>query len=230
MSDKVISLAARRQKRLGLSWYGMHGRPVNRPAYDAWIEPDGSLVMRFDPQAVDASKHGGSFTSAEDGTPTFTVRPAGHEIRIAADVARQWFDDMQSFGIASRRIAETRRGVYEWRCDPRGDGTYLVRHAHRRAVFEPFKPRPRKTMVGTGKIVEGVCGRFEERAHAMVAPSCIACRRVIQGGETAYHEQRNPGGRAWPGVVICSTCIKRTVERGVHEVTGAVESPQDGAQ
>lgn len=215
--SKVISLAARRQKRLGLSWYGMHGHPVNRDAYDAWIEPDGSLVLRFEPAAVDTSKRGGSFTNAETGEPTFTVRPEGHEVRIPADVAKQWFEDMQSFGIASRRIAETRRGVYEWRCEPRGDGTYTVQHAYRRGIFEPFRPRLRKTMVGTGRLVEGLCGPFEEREERMVAPVCEACRRVIQVGETAYHERRNPGGRAWPDAVICRDCIECAPQAGLQD-------------
>lgn len=214
----VISLARRRRERLGLTWSGMWGQPVNRDAYDAWIETDGSLVFRFDPAAVGDAK-AGSFTNADTGEPFFRIR-AGVEFRVPADVAKQWFDDMQSFGIAARQIAETRRGVYEWRCTPIGDGTYRVKHAHQTAVFVPFKPRLRKGLVGTGEVTTDVTGtKYEQQRRAMVAPTCI-CRRVIQVGETAYRERRNPHGRAWPNVVICSDCIQKAPREGLADAGG----------
>lgn len=217
MSEKVVSLATRRRKRLGLVMGGMHGQPVNREAYDAWIEADGSLVLRFDMSAVEVQK-GGAFTNTETGEAVFRVRANGHEVRIAADVAEQWFKDMQSFGIASRRIAETRRGVYEWQFEPIGDGAYRARHAHRVGIFEPFKPKLRKRYVGTGEVEDnGIC-KFERKERRMVAPDCDVCRRVIQAGETAYRERRNSNGRAWPDAVICVDCITKTSQRGIREV------------
>lgn len=216
MSDKVISLAARRRKRLGITWSGMWGKPVNRAAYDAWIEADGSLVLRFEPSAIE-SKTSGAFTNTETGEKVFGVR-AGGEVRIPADVAKQWFDDMRDFGIASRQITETRRGVYEWRFTPNGDGTFLVKHAYSSGVFVPFKPRLRKGMVGTGETSVDLTGhRFEIRTRGMVAPTCEVCRRVIQVGETAYRERRNPHGRAWADVVICSGCVTKAPQSGIRE-------------
>lgn len=217
--SKVISLAARRRKRLGLSSWGMFGKPVNRPSYDAWLEADGSLVLRFDPAAVELNKAGGSFTDAETGKPTFTLRDEGHEVRIAADVAEQWFKDMTSLGIASRKIAETRRGVYEWRFEPIGDGTFRARHAHRAGIFEPFKPKLRERYVGTGEIEYTGWGKFERREKRKVAPTCEVCRRVIQVGETAYRERRNPSGRAWADAVICSGCIAQAPQAGLREAS-----------
>lgn len=220
MIGKVISLAARRERRLGLAPLGMYGKPVNRPAYDGWVEADGSLVLRFDPAVVDTGKVGGSFTSGD--VPVFTIRPSGHEVRIPADVAAQWFDDMRSFGVASRQISETRRGVYEWRCAPREDGTFLVQHAHRRAVFEAFRPRGRRRHVPTGKLItDGFGHEFEERAPAIVAPDCEACRRVIRIGETAYREKRNPHGRAFGDAVLCAECIARSPGASLPKVGGA---------
>lgn len=219
MSGKVISLASRRRKRLGLTSWGIHGKPVNRPAYDAWIEADGSLMLRIDPSAVELHKAGGSFTDAETGEPTFTLRDEGHEIRIAADVAKQWFDDMTSLGIAARRIAETRRGVYEWRFEPIGDGTFRASHAHRAGVFEPFRPNLRARYVGTGEIEDNGWGKFERREKRKVAPTCEVCRRVIQVGETAYRERRNPSGRAWADAVICTECVTKAPQTGLQEVS-----------
>lgn len=219
MSGKVISLAARRTKRIGLSWWGMWGKPISRPMYDAWIEADGSLVLRFDPAAVDSSKHGGAFVDPETDKPIFVVRSAGHEVRIPADGAADWFKDMQSFQIANRRIAETRRGVHEWRCEPIEGGRYRVTHEHRCSVFEPFKPRLRREMVRTGEVVETPWGPQHEYKRAMVAPACAACRRVIQVGETAYREQRNPHGRNFGDAVLCVDCIRKTPGEGLREVS-----------
>lgn len=223
MSGNVISLAQRRTKRLGLTWSGMWGKPVNRDAYDAWIEADGSLVLQLDPAVVRDAK-GGAFTNAETEEAVFRIRN-GLEFRIPADVAKAWFDDMRDFSIAARQIAETRRGVYEWRCTPSDDGAYRayrVEHAHRSAVFVAFKPRLRKRLVGTGEATTDIAGmRFEERKWAMVCPSCEVCDRAIQVGETAYRERPNPSGRAWPTAIICSTCIQRAPGEGIREAGGA---------
>lgn len=220
MSATVISLAQRRTKRLGLTWSGMWGKPVNRDAYDAWIEADGSLVLQLDPAVVRDSK-GGAFTNAETEEAVFRIRN-GLEFRIPADAAKAWFDDMRDFSIAARQIADERRGVNEWRCTPVGDGTYRVKHAYQAATFVPFRPRLRKGLVGTGKVDETNIGvRFEVRKEAMVAPDCDVCRRVIQIGEVAYREQRNPGGRAWPTAIICGECIQRAPGEGIREAGGA---------
>lgn len=220
MSDKIISLATRRRKRLAIEWRDEQGAPHVGGTYDAWVEIDGSLVLRIARGATTYEKDSLRFGTEE--RTVFEARPDAYETRIPADAARTFFNAMFRLGNASRKRMETLRGVYEWRCTPFADGTFMVKHAHRHGCFEPFKPKLRKGLVATGKILEDITGhKFEERAQAMVAPTCVACGRVIQVGETAYREKRNPHGRAWPDAVICGGCITNAPREGVRDAGGA---------
>lgn len=214
MTAKVISLAQRRTRHLGVPQYG------NRPTYDVWIEADGTLYLRLDVAAVTHVKDPIAWGHDPD-SPAFVARGNAYEIRIPIDQAKQWFHDMLDCHSAQRKIALTRRGFYAWRCTPRDDGTVLVEHEGRRSIFEPFKPRGRRRLRPTGKIItDGFGHEFEERAHVMVAPDCEVCRRVIQIGETAYRERRNPRGRKFGDAVLCVECAHRTPAEGLPTVGG----------
>jgi hypothetical protein len=213
MSGKVISLAARRTRRLSVPTYG------KRDAYDAWLEADGTLFLRFDATAITYVTEPAQWGPAS-GPPAFTARGNAYEIRIPTDIAAQWFHDMQDCHNTHRRVVFARCGFYLWRCKPNGDGTYTVEHEGRRAVFEPFKPRGRRELRPTGKLItDGFGHEFEERAHVVVAPDCAACGRVVQVGETAYRERRNPHGRNFGDAVICSDCVAKAPAEGLQEVS-----------
>lgn len=220
MSNKVVSLADRRREALGIQWRERSDAPAVRDRYDAWVETDGSLVMRIGAEHARYEKQAAEY-GAENGPTVFKARGNAYEVRIPADVAKEWFDDMRRLGNVSRITTETRRGMYEWKCRPNGDGTFTVWYAYRTAVFEPFRPKLRRAMVPNGVVHESDGYRFEGRKEAMVAPNCHVCRRVIQIGETAYREQRNPHGRAWPEAVICSGCIQKAPGEGIREAGGA---------
>lgn len=213
---KVISLADRRRDPLDIQWRERTDAPASRDRYDAWIETDGSLVMRIAAEHAHYQKRPAEY-GPEDGPPVFTARGNSYEVRIPADVAKEWFQDMSRLGNVSRVTTEKRRGFYDWRCTPSGDGTYTVKHTWRTSVFEPFKPKLRKGWVATGETEQTSWGTVTKREEAMVAPFCVACARVIQIGEVAYREQRNPHGRNWPDAVICGGCITRAPGEGIRE-------------
>ncbi len=220
MSPKVISLAARRRERLDIQWRDHLDAPVNRERYDAWVEVDGSLMLRVGAEFVQHQQRSTTY-GPDDGPPVFAARGDAYEMRVPAEVAAQWFKDMERLGICSRRTTETRRGVYTWQFTPRGDGTFTAKHAHRTGILEPFRPKLRNREILTGKVVEGLTGKVPELDIAKRAPLCEVCNRVIQPGETAYRERRDPSGRTWPTAVICSTCIQRAPAAGIREAGGA---------
>lgn len=212
MSAKIISLSQRRTRHLGIPTYG------KRDTYDVWLEADGTLFFRFDVAAVTHVADPIAW-GHDPKAPSFVARGNAYEIRIPVEQAEQWFHDMMSCSNEHRRVVFKRRGFYEWRCTPQSGGTFVVQHEGRRSVFEAFKPRGRRRLRPTGKtITDGFGHEFEERAHVVVAPDCAACRRVVQIGETAYREQRNPHGRNFGDAVLCGECIRKTPGEGLREV------------
>lgn len=216
---KVISLADHRRERLAIvGWRWDSEAPVNRDKYDAWVETDGSLVLRIDAKAVTHEKRGGAF-GREGETPVFRIRGDAYELRIAPIDVRQMADDIMNAAHNSRRIQEYRRGDHLWRCTPRGDGTYDVEHEQTRGVFEPFVCKLRAGHVPRGD------DKGSERRRGVEAPKCDACRRVVQAGETMYRERREKSiygkGLAWHKfghAELCSTCIQRAPGEGIRDV------------
>lgn len=216
MSGKVISLGARREKHLAMLNGGQFGGPYAREKYDAWIQADGSLVLRFHAEHVTHQKNGLTF----GGGRTFEARGDVYEVRIEAGEIRQMEQDLIWLESTSRERVARLRGDFEWRCRPLEGGLYEVEHDQRKAVFEPFRPRARKAEHLTGETTETLLGPAPVIKRALSAPSCEACRRVVQIGEVAYRARKVKWETWFRGVVICAGCIAKAPGEGIREVGG----------
>lgn len=187
MSKKVVSLADRRRQHMAV--IALDESRANGSFYDLWVEADGSLMMRIDKDRMVFERDGLMIGE-------FEVRADGYDLRIAPADVERFRKDFNNCVYASRERCAHIRGDHLWRGTPRGDGTFLVAHRHQEMVFVPFRPRLR------------------HRRHGGRAPQCVACRRVVQIGETMYRERAAPGCyRSYGNVEICATCISSATPR-----------------
>lgn len=231
-AGKVVSLADRRTVQTGILLCidnGAFAHPKSRSRYDAYIEQDGSLVLRLDADSVTFVKHESLF-GAEP--PIFTARGNAFVFRIASIDVQTFQRDMVDLSIGCSQHAARQRGDHLWLCTAVGDGCYRVQHAQKTAVFEPFKPRLRDGLVPDGPRHES---GFQAMKSARVAPKCSACARVVQLGEVMFRERREvvkprwgapcTASRKFGGVKLCSTCISKAPREGIQEAGSVPDAP-----